>query len=205
MAGLLHTMVPMNEISALIATITVHPYIALFLALLVGGEVALVPAIFFALGGILNLGTVIAIAVAATAVSDSAWYFLGRSVPKDRLLSLSLLRRQRSLLEKAMAVFAGRNIQFLFMSKFVYGTRIVAQVLSGFCAMRYGVYLIVDIAAALTWAVFLVGLSSIAQQGASAYLSDFKYGIQIAFLGVMLVIALLYVIIHKTIYKAWFR
>ena len=132
-------------------------YIPLFLGLLLGGEMVLVPAVYASALGILDPFLVFAVALAATLISDSLWYLFGRLMYKVRKLlpeepvSVGGLKQRfvhkvyariTPKIELLSAVFVENPIKILVVSKFVYGTRTVMQVLSGIYRIPYRRYLV---------------------------------------------------------------
>lgn len=123
-----------------------NAYPLLFVGLLAAGEVVLIPALYLAVTGRLDLPLVVGIAIAATTLSDLVWYTIGRAFPTTALKRLSKRQGGRLLpwLERA---FTEHGAQALFASKFVYGTRVMAQLLAGLHAMPLRRYLPVNTAA----------------------------------------------------------
>ena len=120
-----------------------HPYVFIFVGLLFAGELVLLPSIYLAVTGRLQLEYVFAVAVIAMALSDLVWYYLGRSVPRERLERFGGGRIGRAM-GRIERLYVNRGPQILIGSKFVYGTRTAAQVLSGVHHMRLRTYLIAN-------------------------------------------------------------
>lgn len=120
-----------------------NAYPLLFVGLLAAGEVVLIPALYLAVTGHLELPVVLGIAISATILSDLGWYGLGRLFPSAALSRLAK-RRGGRLLPWIEQVFTERAARALFYSKFVYGTRVLAQLLAGLHAMPLRVYLPVN-------------------------------------------------------------
>ncbi len=117
-----------------------HPYIIVFVGLLLGGETVLLPALYFAVIGVLNGGYVMGIMILATVISDAFWYALGRGVLPTAIRKM--VKQER--LERA-GVFSrigtGKELIILFYSKFIYGTRIAAQIFCGMRRVNFSLYL----------------------------------------------------------------
>lgn len=128
--------------------ISVHPYTFIFFGLLIGGETVLLPAIYLAVSGSLNLSYLTALMVLSTLVSDIIWYYIGLgSVP---LFSKRTLKpRVQHAVDRLSKAFMRNDSYVLFTSKFVYGTRIAAQVLCGIHKMPLRRYLAINTAGVL--------------------------------------------------------
>ena len=106
-----------------------YPYLMLFIGLLLVGEMVLLPALYLAATGRLDALLVIAVAIFAGMLSDFLWYLLGRWYPARAVKKISR-RLPAERLDRFEQLFARNGAALLFVSKFVYGTRIVAQVLA---------------------------------------------------------------------------
>lgn len=142
----------------LLGNLHANAYPLLFLGLLAAGELILIPALYLAVTGRLELPLVVGIAITATALSDLAWYTIGRAFPTVALRKLAK-REGGRLLPWLESRFAARGAQALFLSKFVYGTRVMAQLLAGLSGMPLHRYLPVNAAAILTLNALLAGIA----------------------------------------------
>jgi membrane protein DedA with SNARE-associated domain len=135
-----------------------HPYLLIFVGLLVAGELVLLPAIHLSIAGHLQAGYVFAIAVLAIALSDLFWYGLGRRIPRPRLERIGRGRVGRTIagIEDA---FLQQGAQILVGSKFVYGTRTAVQVLCGMHRMKVQTYVLANLTGVvlLVAALFAIG------------------------------------------------
>ncbi len=136
-----------------------HQYIFLFAGIVIGGETVLIPAVYLAVIGVFNFIPLIIITIIATAVSDSAWYMLGRILAIEKIKTLKMFQRRKELFNKATVLFDRHGLRLLFFSKFVYGSRIITQVLCGVSGIGYVRYIIVNTLGIVTWltAILAVG------------------------------------------------
>lgn len=141
-----------------VGQLNANAYPLLFVGLLAAGEVVLIPALYLAVTGRLELATVIAIAVAATTISDLGWYGVGRLFPAAARTRLAR-RRGGRLLPWLERQYAARGAKALFASKFVYGTRVMAQLLAGLHRMPLRLYLPVNTAAIVSITLLLSGIA----------------------------------------------
>ena len=179
-----------------------RPYLFLFIGLLVAGEVVLIPAIYLAVTGRLELGWVFLVAVAATGISDLVWYYLGRALPRERLKRIGGGRTGRAM-DRLDALYARRGAQILIGSKFIYGTRTAAQVLAGANGMRAGTYL-----AANTFGIaLLVGVLCAIGYSVRGTLrmADLVDRMEIAFLVFVAAAIVIHIVAAKLLRERWSR
>jgi membrane protein DedA with SNARE-associated domain len=147
--------------------ITEQPYAVLFFALLFGGETILVPAIYLALLGKLNLWGLAAVASVATMLSDSGWYLAGRILPAEKVGRIRWLgKRWPQMFSYASGLFKRHGLKAIFFSKFIYGTRIAAQMLAGVARLAYYRYIIINLVGVIAWLGFIVGIGLLVGHGA---------------------------------------
>jgi membrane protein DedA with SNARE-associated domain len=137
-----------------------HTYGLLFFALLLGGETILIPAVYLALIGKLEILPLAGVACCATILSDSAWYFAGRLLPVQMINRLPFGKRWPRVAAHASGLFQNHRLKAVFVSKFLYGTRIAVQILAGLTRLQYYRYLLVNTASVLLWLglILLLGL-----------------------------------------------
>lgn len=101
-----------------------YPYEIIFISLLLGGGIILFPAFYLSVVGVLEWLDIIGIMILAAVVSDTFWYLVGfGSLPK---FMESRIGKERYL-QKLTKVTEGKELTFLFYSKFIYGTRIATS------------------------------------------------------------------------------
>lgn len=173
-----------------------YPYAVIFVSLMIGGGIILFPSFYLAIVNELTLAYIWGIMIIATIISDSFWYATGRGVgPK---FFRSIMEKKRSVyLERASEFIEGRELVMLFYSKFVYGTRIAAQVICGARKVPYIRFLGVNIVAVMILGLIYYVLVYFAWERISrAEALRFK-----AALSIILVIAVVGVL-HYLIYRA---
>ncbi|MDO8908987.1 MAG: DedA family protein [Pseudohongiella sp.] len=170
----------LENLHPVVGALSAYPYIALFMGMLVAGEVVLLPAIFLATAGRLDLPFVICVSVIATLISDLLWYCLGRLFPAATVSRLSG-RIGENYLDGVQQAFSRGGKRILFMSKFVYGTRTIVQVLAGVHGMVWTSYILVNTAGVLAVTAVLTALSYLVMS--TAYrLDDVVQNMEMAFL-----------------------
>lgn len=168
----------------LIEAVKLHPYLYIFVGMVFGGETVLVPAIYFAILGKLDLSYLVAISLAATLISDSFWYFLGRFLSHER--AFSILGKRRAWAEKISTFFINRSSLIIIFSKFVYGTRTAVQIISGAHKIPFRKYLFADLGGILLLDAVLATLASLARISSFA-VDDFVKQVSLA-LAIMVIL-----------------
>ncbi|MBI2120734.1 MAG: VTT domain-containing protein [Parcubacteria group bacterium] len=179
-----------------------YKYAFIFIGLIVAGEAVLIPAIYFSFIGRLDLTLVVVVALIATILSDALWYLLGRWGGYKEWTRRRVFGNERSAVQRFSAYFLHHNLIALFLSKFIYGTRIAAQVLSGINKVPFRSYFHVNAIAAAAWIATLVLLGAGFSSGIDELSSTVRVMEQFAGFAV-LVLVLLFFIKHIA-EKKWF-
>ena len=188
---------------SLLGTFQAHPYIILFIGLFFAGEAFLLPAIYFALAGKLHMSYVVGIAVLSTTIADLFWYYVGAHM-KNRFARKVVVGRLQGSLEKLSGAFAKRAGLVLYLSKFVYGTRTSAQVLSGLQAMPLRRYVCINFLGILSLTLFIVILAYSIDATVGS-IGTIVHDVQVAFLIFLVVLALAHVAFGAYFKKIWSR
>jgi len=113
-------------------------------------------------------------------------------------------RQSRRLFLRLEALFVQNGGWLLYLSKFVYGTRIAAQVLSGVFRMPPARWLVINLAAVASITLLLAGLAFGVVDSAQR-LEDLIVHVELAFLVFVLLAAAAYLIVGVLVRKQWFR
>ncbi|MDO8551940.1 MAG: VTT domain-containing protein [bacterium] len=176
-------------------------YYVIFVGLFFAGETVLLPAIYLGVEGKLNLWLVLCLSLAATILSDLAWYFIGRNIPLSKILSFRFLRSRSKEITQVSRAFDKHALYILFISKFVYGTRTIAQILSGTHRVPFLPYLAINFSGLFVLNMVIAIVAFVI--GKNTVLEDSTYGLWMA-LGVFAaVIILLHYISKKILWKIW--
>jgi len=183
--------------------VAAYPYLMLFVGLLLAGEAVLLPALYLATTGRLDPLTVIIVAVAATMLSDLVWFLLGRWSPVG---TVAKLRRRYSghVVDRLQSLISNNSFRLLFLSKFVYGTRIAAQVLAGTLNMSFRSWIVVNFAAVVTITLVMAALAW-GVVGTTQRMEELVRHIEVAFLLFLLLAIAAYLVIGMKMRKRWFR
>lgn len=180
-----------------------YPYLMLFVGLLLAGEVVLLPALYLATTGRLDALLVIVVAVIATMLSDLVWFLLGRWSPASAVDRIRQRHSSRNV-NRLQALFFRNGPRLLFLSKFVYGTRIAAQVLAGALNMPLKTWLSVNLAGVVAVTLALAGLAW-GVVGTADRLGETVQHIEVTFLLFVLLAIAAYLLVGTTMRKRWFR
>jgi len=146
-----------------------HGYLVLFawvlaeqLGLPIPSIPVLVAAGSLASAGRLSLTTVLLVAVVASLLSDTFWFYLGR-VRGTRVLNLlcRISLEPDSCVRRTETAFAGRGAPSLLVAKFIPGFSTAAPPMAGIVGMSLLHFLWYDMLGALLWAGSFVGLGYI--------------------------------------------
>ncbi len=177
-------------------------YVGVFIGLLFGGETILVPAVYVSISGVFNIWILLIIAVVATLVSDSFWYWLGKKMELKKIQEIPFFgKKVAEHSEYTKKLFENHGFKMLFVSKFVYGTRIIAQIFSGMYRMPYLKYLFVDTLAVMVWFFALVFLALGTHVGAEKLVGT-AFSFQVSFL-VFIIFSIIMMFIFKKIRTKW--
>lgn len=175
----------------------------MFIGMIFAGESILIPSLALALAGKLNISYVISLALFATLFADFLWYIVGIHIHNtfsQRIIG-SKVHKQ---IERISGVFSNKEATVLFLSKFVYGTRIAVQILAGIKHMKIGKYIIVNLSGTATVIVlisFLVYFIDTTVIG----IENLLYKLGIVLLVTIIITILGHIIFGKYIQKKWFQ
>jgi membrane protein DedA with SNARE-associated domain len=146
-----------------------HGYIVLFgwvLAEQLGLPIPAIPLLLaagsLASAGRMNLAIVLLVALVASLLSDSFWFYLGR-VRGSRVLNLlcRISLEPDSCVRKTETSFADRGVRSLLVAKFIPGFSTVAPPMAGIVGMSLPRFLLYDALGTLLWAGSFAGLGYI--------------------------------------------
>lgn len=132
---------------------------AIFLDLLVPGEVGMVVVGASAAAGDHSLPLVIAAAAIGATAGDSASYAIGRFAGRPLLCRWEPVRRRMGpKIERAGKLFERRGGPTVFFARFVGALRAIAPLVAGIERMRFPTFLAWNAAASVVWATTTVSL-----------------------------------------------
>jgi membrane protein DedA with SNARE-associated domain len=135
-----------------------YKYLAFFIGMIVGGDIVLITGIYLALRNQLDIYYLITLAFLGTIISDVIWYYFGSKITEERLLSQKFIRIKKDLYEAFKHFYEQHGFKALFYSKFIYGTRIVTQMLAGAYKMALRPYLSINSIGTILFILCIVAL-----------------------------------------------
>lgn len=180
-----------------------NPYIFLFIGFFIFGETVFLPALYLALFGPLNVTHITGLMVFAALLSDVIWYLVGRYIPYDRLRRM-IGQRLTHTMDSIEDVFRENRLKILFVSKFVYGTRTVVQILSGVFRTRFVPYFLVDIAGTVTLIGGIVAVALVTHSTVETFMTSVDRA-KMTFVVFVLAVIALHIIIKRYIAPRWFQ
>lgn len=187
-------------IDSLIAVFERYPYLILFLGMMVAGEAFLLPAIYIALKGKLDIRLVALIALASTLLADLFWYMIGRNIPFARLSRWKMFANRKPIFAKLENILKRHGLLLVMLSKFVYGTRTVTQILAGAHHLPFLKYLMANTIGITVLLAFLIFLGHFVARSLES-LQDLFLGAQISLVAFILAAIGVQLWIKKIIYK----
>jgi membrane protein DedA with SNARE-associated domain len=147
-------------VSTAIGLLTKHGYLILFLSVMAEQCGLPLPAtpILIAAGALAGLhghhaAHALIVAVTASLISDSLWFWFGRRGKSLLLKALSKMPLEPgTYLSRARSVYSRHGSGAILAAKFVPGLNAVVLPLAGFSKLSWGRFLFLDSAAALLWA-----------------------------------------------------
>lgn len=186
----------------IISSLGGYPYIILFLGMFVVGETVLIPAIFLSFEGFLDPGAVVAVSFVATVLADIAWYSFARFAPLERVVGLKRVSGGKASFERLSALFDQHAYRVLFISKFVYGTRVFVQIIAGLKHLNFRNYVLVNSAGILSYFALLYLVAYVAGK---ALAEQFVNNSKVAIAGFLLIIVIVHICVQYIARKKWFR
>lgn len=193
----------MDIIQPFLDVLHAHPYLFIFVGMIFAGEMVLIPAIFLAATGELDIVWVIALSLIAPLLSDFVWYFAGRRFPASSLRRIPGRNASR-VVAGIERLFERNGLRVLFLSKFVYGTRVTAQILSGVHNMPFRSYLATNLLGMIVVRAVLVVIGYAVVESAQQ-LIDIAHSTRIAFLVFVLLSVAGFLIVSQIMKRQWSR
>ncbi len=186
----------------IIEFISAYPYIFLFIGMFFLGETVLVPAIYYSIDGKIGVVAVIAISLIATLISDVIWYYIAKSVPTGRISTWHRVGRHKETFAKLSRVFDRHHTRILFLSKFVYGTRVLVQIICGMKKMHFGMYFGVNFLGSLAYILLLYFIAASVNIASSARLIG---GVKTAMIVFVVMVIVVNLGLKYFIQRKWFQ
>jgi membrane protein DedA with SNARE-associated domain len=136
-------------------------YPTLFVGVIALGGIVLLPAMYLAMSGMFSLVHLFVITLLANLTSECVWYMIGFRAKKDRLYRLGFIKKRMEEAKKFSTFFTAHGALLVFLSKFIYGTRIAGQILAGVHRINFLKFLFATTLGSMIWfAIFYVLLKT---------------------------------------------
>ena len=125
----------------------------------VPGETILLVAGYFASAGHFNIALVMVVAATGAVLGDNAGFAIGHHYGRGFLLRFGkyvFLTPKR--LEHLENYFQSHGNKTVFVARFITGLRVFAAILAGASKMRWRVFLLYNVAGAITWSIVITTL-----------------------------------------------
>jgi membrane protein DedA with SNARE-associated domain len=152
--------------------LTSFGYPALFLGSCLEGESFLIAAGFLAKRGYLNLNLVIMAAAAGTYLADVTSYYLGRKKGQGIITKLP---QAKIYYPRAKRLFDKCGIWAIFITRYLYGLRLVSAAFYGLMRMRPRVFLPLALVSCLVWATIMANLGYVFGASLEALMGQVRY------------------------------
>ncbi len=190
----------MKLVTILWPYISHYPYLLLFAGMLAGGETFLLPAVYLAINGAISFNMVVLLSCLATLISDSAWYAIGRSSSIAKTAIWKKLFKDEAAKAALAHIFEKHRRKLLYASKFVYGTRTLAQVLSGVVRMPFLEYSIINLAGILSYLLFISLLAIFTREGLASW-DMMPYNGYVSVIFFIIIVGILHICLKKWLGK----
>lgn len=158
------------------------------------------PAVYLATRGTLFFPSIVLLSGLATLISDSAWYFIGRFLPLEKILLWKTFLKKREVSLKIFEGFKNHSRKLLYISKFVYGTRTLVQVLAGTIRMPFVTYSIVNLAGIMSY-LLVISTTAILTKKSLASFGQISYNEYVSAFVFILVIGIVHICLKKWLGK----
>ncbi len=175
----------------ILVTVLVFGEAALFIGFFLPGETAVLVAGVVASQGHVNVVVVCVLVVLAAVLGDTVGYLIGHRYGEG-LMNLSILRRRRPALDRALEGLRRRGPVYVFVGRFTAFLRAVMPGLAGMSKMHYRRFFIANALGGLIWGVSFTLLGYFA---GTALTKIEKYA-SWAGLGVLAFMVLFFIVFH---------
>ncbi len=189
---------PTTSVEILKSFVVLHPYLILGIGFFFARESVFIPALYLVFAGKLELSLLIPLMIIMNTISDAVLYAIGRFVSEERLRKI-FGARIFTYIDEGGELFAANSMKTIFISRFVYGTRTAAQVLSGLFCIPFHRYLLVNTAAITLFILALAGIIASVRISIDIFASGIKIAQMFMLIGVLVYLAWRAVTKHTTI------
>ena len=150
------------SIEAIITYLHTYGYAFVFLGTILEGEFVLLSAAFLSYLGVLNFWLVLIIGFLGAVIGDNIWYWIGRKQGTGFLNKYGKYLLLTSVrMEKLKLLFLKHSMKTIFLSRFLFGTRIGSALFAGAMGMPKAQFRKANITGGAVWAVLTTSIGYI--------------------------------------------
>ncbi len=169
-----------------------YPSLVLFIGSIFPGEEIVLFFAFLAGQGVISIEKVFVLALLGLMCSDFIWFCIARSSLFQSLRKHTILSEDRPLAKLIVNRVGLKSYPLLLLiTKFVYGTRVIAIILLSLNKTKVRSFLFFDFLALLIWSAVMIPIAWLAGKGISVYFNVAK-DLQI----VLLIVIILFLVVY---------
>lgn len=165
-------------------------YILLFFGAFFAGDSFVFPGIYLALEKTISLTWFFVVVVSATVLSDAIWYLFGRVLSIKKIRRLSILKNRQENINRILNSFEKYGIRIIFLSKFIYGTRIITQIIFGSVKYNFFKYLFLNFSIIFVWLGLITTISFFTKQ--LLEMTNIQLSSELSVIVVLIIILIIY-------------
>lgn len=165
--------------------VVAHPYVLLSIGFFFAHESVFIPSIYLGLNGKLDLQTLVVLMIVMSVISDAVVHLIGRYISEERIRRHVSPKIARGL-DMGHEFFGRHGLMAIFISRFIYGTRVATQLFSGMFRVPFLSYLAMNTLGMTAFIVTLTVVLASAQTSFSVFMESVTI-VKILILGVVLV------------------
>ena len=132
-------------------------YLLLFIGMFFFHETVLLPAVYLSLENEMSILAVVVLSIATSLIADLVWYFVAHLLPIEKLKKWHHIKRRQTTFDKLTLLLNKHQYPIIFASKFIYGTRLLVQIICGLRRTPIFKYFVVNLVGTVIYTAFLYG------------------------------------------------
>lgn len=149
-------------------------YILVIIGLIVFGDAVLVPTVYLALLGHLNLGLILVLSFLINNSMNVLWYYVGKMKLRGSFRSFSFIEKYEKNHPQIMDMFSKHQLKIIFFSRFLHGSGVSIMILSGIYNVPFKKYMLMNILSSIIVISSIPIIEFWAKTGASTIFNNIK-------------------------------
>lgn len=170
------------------------PYLITFAWTFVEGETFVLFAAFAAAQGLLNAPLLLLAAWLGSFCGDQCYFWVGRTFGQK---VLARRPKWQARVDRVLGILRRNDAWFILTFRFIYGVRNVSSFAIGISGVGWLRFLILNLIAALIWAVAFVGAGYLSGRAMHHALGDYAQQFSVAMLGILAAVAVIGWIVYR--------